>query len=552
MEQKTLPFSRSEKVCLTVILLLAVLSRTVLLDKVPGGLHQDEAMAGYNALTLLRSGRDSFGNPWPVYFTAWGSGMNVLESLLQIPCLALLGVNELAVRLPIAIFSLLSLLALFDLVRRCSDNQFALFILFLASITPWQVMMSRWALESNLAPLFILFGVYFFVKGLDHQGCFILSALCYGLSLYAYATVWPVVPLILLMQILYAVRLRKICFSGWTASAVILLALLALPLFLFLLVNNKMLEEIRLPFITIPRMVSYRGNELLSDSIFTNLNNLIHVLTIGAAEPWHALNGYGLYYYISLPFILFGFCICLKLSWKALKTRQFTLDFFMLTLIIAGLIQGLLIRVDIKRVNIIHFAMIFCEGRALWFLIQKFRFRILVPTIFVYFLLFASFEYSYFGPFRAQVGNLFQEGCGEALTFVKKNLANYNRVYLDLYWSPIGLPYSKAFFYLEEDVNTLTETVVYNNAPDPFLEVASFDRYVLDFQYTDSPDLSAAYLLKTEADGSPLVRQLEENGYIHNTWGIWKVYYLPETGSAVCSGSISGSSECNPLKSSSP
>ena len=92
MEQKTLPFSRSEKVCLTVILLLAVLSRTVLLDKVPGGLHQDEAMAGYNALTLLRSGRDSFGNPWPVYFTAWGSGMNVLESLLQIPCLALLGV----------------------------------------------------------------------------------------------------------------------------------------------------------------------------------------------------------------------------------------------------------------------------------------------------------------------------------------------------------------------------------------------------------------------------------------------------------------------------
>ena len=530
MERKTQPFSQREIICLIAVLLIAVLSRTVLLDKVPGGLHQDEAMAGYNALTLLRSGRDSFGNPWPVYFTAWGSGMNILESLLQIPFLAVLGASEIAVRLPMAIFSLLSLLALFDLVRRSSDNRFALFVLFLASITPWQIMMSRWALESNLAPLFILFGVYFFVRGLTRPRWFVISGLCYGLSLYAYATVWPVVPLILLIQICYAVRLKKIRLSGWTAGALVLLALLALPLILFLLVNNGVLEEIRLPFMTIPRMVSYRGNEILSKGIFQNLNNLVHVLTIGAAEPWHALGGYGLYYYLSLPFILFGLCIGLKQSWKALRTGSFTLDFFMLTLIAAGLVQGLLIQVDIKRVNIIHFSMIYFGARGLWFLIHKVRFRALVPTVAVYFLLFVSFEYSYFGPFRAQVGSLFQEGCGEALSFVKNDLADYERVYLDLCWSPIGLPYSKAYFYLEEDVTALTETVVYRNAPDPFLEVASFDRYVLDFDYSDQVDLSAAYLLKKDADGSPLVRGLEENGYISAAFGVWRVYYLPETG----------------------
>ena len=53
---------------------------------------------------------------------------------------------------------------------------------------------------------------------------------------------------------------------------------------------------------------------------------------------------------------------------------------------------------------------------------------------------------------------------------VKNNLADCKKVYLDLYWSPIGLPYSKAYFYLEEDVNTLTETIVFANDPDPFLE----------------------------------------------------------------------------------
>ena len=74
-------------------------------------------------------------------------------------------------------------------------------------------------------------------------------------------------------------------------------------------------------------------------------------------------------------------------------------------------------------------------------------------------------------------------------------------------------------------MNTLTETIVFANDPDPFLEVVSFDRYVLKFEYENAADLSAAYMLETEADHSPLVRDLMKNGYAVRDFGSYRVYY---------------------------
>ena len=127
---KARQMSNREKVCFTLILLLAVLARVILLDQVPGDINPDEAMSGYNALTLLRSGTDNFGYPYPVYLTSWGSGQNVLQSWLQIPFLLLFGVSNVTARLPMVICSLLSLVCLFALARRYLETRFALFLFF--------------------------------------------------------------------------------------------------------------------------------------------------------------------------------------------------------------------------------------------------------------------------------------------------------------------------------------------------------------------------------------------------------------------------------------
>ena len=123
-------------------------------------------------------------------------------------------------------------------------------------------MVSRWALEANLAPFFLLFGLFFLLKGTENPRWLPLSGLLYGLSLYTYATIWMLVPFMLLVQVLVLARLKKLSWSRWSVSALLILGVLAAPLILFMLINRGLMEEIRLPFLSIPRLVYFRSGEL--------------------------------------------------------------------------------------------------------------------------------------------------------------------------------------------------------------------------------------------------------------------------------------------------
>ena len=113
-----------------------------------------------------------------------------------------------------------------------------------------------------MAPGFLIFGLYFFVRGLQEQKYLMLSALMYGLSLYCYATIWPLVPLMVVLQLIYGFLFRKIRFNRYLVLSGIILAVLALPLLLFMLVNMDYIEEIRLPFLSIPRLLVMRDSEI--------------------------------------------------------------------------------------------------------------------------------------------------------------------------------------------------------------------------------------------------------------------------------------------------
>ena len=154
---------------------------------VPEGINQDEAFAGYEAFCLLRDGMDTVGCRFPVYLTAWGSGMNALESYLMLPFVAMFGLKTWVVRLPQLLTGLLSLPAAYGVARRARGERQALVTMLLLAICPWHVLLCRWGLESNLAPGFLLFGLYFFILALEDSRFFLLCGLFTGLSLYAYA-----------------------------------------------------------------------------------------------------------------------------------------------------------------------------------------------------------------------------------------------------------------------------------------------------------------------------------------------------------------------------
>ena len=84
--------------------LVALALRLVGLSHLPPGLFVDEAFTGYDALSLLHTGRDMWGEWLPLYFTSWGGdAVEGLYRYLCVPFLALLGPVPLAVRLPAAL-----------------------------------------------------------------------------------------------------------------------------------------------------------------------------------------------------------------------------------------------------------------------------------------------------------------------------------------------------------------------------------------------------------------------------------------------------------------
>ena len=248
---------KRENLIVIILLAIGIAARTLLFGTVPGGINQDEAFAAYEAWSILNYGVDSSLHSYPVYLIAWGSGMNALESYLMMPFIALFGLKTWVIRMPQLVVACASLCVVYLMTKEAHGSKAALWMLGLIAICPWHIMLSRWALESNLAPGFMLFGMFFFFKAIKNSKYLIMSALMYGLALYCYATIWPAVPLIIMVQLIIAMK------SGLKADrymiiAALILALMALPLMLFLAVNYGYVEETKLGIFSVPKLLQMR------------------------------------------------------------------------------------------------------------------------------------------------------------------------------------------------------------------------------------------------------------------------------------------------------
>ncbi len=191
---------QNHKYIALLIIISGTLLRLLFIGSIPAGLNQDEASAGYEAWALLNYGMDRNGDAWPVLFTAWGSGQNVLYSYLSIPFIALFGLNEISLRLAMGISGSLSLLIFWLLAREIRGKAFGLLALLILTLNPWHIMMSRWALESNLLPFMLLLGIYLLISAHKKPWLLTLSAAVFALSLYAYGTAFIFLPFFLLLR----------------------------------------------------------------------------------------------------------------------------------------------------------------------------------------------------------------------------------------------------------------------------------------------------------------------------------------------------------------
>ena len=111
-------------IVLAIILLVAATLRFYKLGAVPTSLNADEAAIGYNAFSILKTGKDEYGKKFPLLFQSFDDFKMPVYIYLSVPGIAVFGLNDFSVRLPSALLGILTVgvtcflvVALFSNVR---------------------------------------------------------------------------------------------------------------------------------------------------------------------------------------------------------------------------------------------------------------------------------------------------------------------------------------------------------------------------------------------------------------------------------------------------
>src|SRR5690606_7450646 len=135
--------------------------RFLYLDEIPVSLNWDEVSHGYNAYSILRTGKDEWGQTMPLIFRAYGDYKLPVYIYLTAISEAVFGVNEFAVRFVSALAGVGIVYFMYLLGERLYSKRVGLWSAFLAALSPWSLFLSRGAFEANLGLLFAIAGLYF-------------------------------------------------------------------------------------------------------------------------------------------------------------------------------------------------------------------------------------------------------------------------------------------------------------------------------------------------------------------------------------------------------
>lgn len=483
---------RREWLIAGLLLALGFALRLIALGALPFGLNQDEASAGYETYALLTAGMDRCGQRWPVLFIAWGSGQNVLMSYLALPFVALFGLSEWSIRLPNAISGCLTLLVFWRLARRTGGARFGLLALFLLAVNPWHIMMSRWALESNQLPFFLLTGVWCTSLAKEKPWALAGAGISLGLALYAYGTAFFFLPLYLVCAVVWL--RRELQWKSFLTSLA-LFALLAFPIALCQLRSALGLPAMRLLGFTLPQLTEGRqaatsvfGGSGFAKEVRDDLLTLLKMLWQGGdGLVWNALPFWrgGLLYFFGLPAALLG--IVRSLRERKERAGEAPLRFALWS----ALLCALLIRGNVNRVNMLWLPLIYFSALGLDWLIWRLKRWCAVPLagVLVCFLVF----FTSYAAALGGAGNVnYFPGLGDAIRIAEATGAE--TVYIT---NRVNQPYIFALFYTETPPETFAASVVYRNPSGAFRQAERFD----GFEFREESRAEALVLYAWEAEG---------------------------------------------------
>lgn len=474
-------YSRSIKVTLLIIILIAAILRLYKLDQVPVSLNWDEAAAGYNAYTIAHWGRDEWGKAFPLVFTSFYDDKHPSHIYITSVFVRLFGLSDFTTRLPGAIAGILSVLVIFYLARILfKSNLTALLSALFLAVSPYHIQFSRGLWESNFALFFFLLGLLLFFLSFQNRGKLLnLAFLSFGLSIFSYHSSKIVVPMVvLLLVILYFKDLRKLSWNFFSG-------LFIFSVFIALLfVDTRLLGTARV------KQTQFSQDNVEKTQIFQKTNNSLlglgeitlrqyvthftpqYLFISGDQYPRNSVKVIGEFYKIDALFILVGLFYLLMMR---SKVSILVLAWLLLAPIPSSLVQGApSANRAIFMVGSLHLLSALGVSVIVRLFKQRLRIYILIIILLAASLQVYSYINYYFTVYPLKDPHEWQYGMKQIVEFVNLH-PEYDQVYVTDIRSQ---PYIFFLFYLKTPLPEFLNTMVYNRGEIKKTSVvAYFDKY---------------------------------------------------------------------------
>lgn len=327
---------------LCAVFIAAFLLRTIKLSEYPAGFQIDEASLGYNAYSILKTGKSEAGIKLPLYIDTFGDNRPTGYNYVDVPFIAMFGLTVFATRLPGALFGALLVFPVFLISYTFFKNKkAALLSSILVTISPWGIVLSRASAETVIALFFILLGfflVFHFVRT-KKTWEIITGTILLGLSFFFYHTPRVFVPMyffIGLLVLTYPFKnikaykdLSKLIFS-FLFLCILSFSLIFLikggtgrftqvNIFGFPETKLVMAEQIREDGTFHAPLITTRifHNKIINYPLTFITNYFAYfsgdfLFTRGGLPIWYRVDQAGLLLLIECPFILYGIYLCVK------------------------------------------------------------------------------------------------------------------------------------------------------------------------------------------------------------------------------------------------
>ena len=322
LKSKLKTINKKQLIIFLIIIILAIFVRIYKFPNALKEVNSDEMMLAVNAKSIADTGKDINGISYPVYLLGFG-GQSVLLLYLIVFCIKIFGYSLFAIRLPLLIISIVSLVVFYDLIRRISkNNTIALIGLGLLAISPWHILQGMWALDCNILPHILLIAVYLLYIGIlkKSRWTLYLSMVFFALTLYSYGIAIYFTPILLLALAIYLRRKKKISMPD-LIICIVIFSILAMPIILMFAINIlKTNQSIYLGNITIPY---YENLSRTDDMLFFSPNILVQLfinigftvlMILGEFDGcvWNSSLIFGTAYHITLVLVIVAIIIKIK------------------------------------------------------------------------------------------------------------------------------------------------------------------------------------------------------------------------------------------------